>query len=238
MRNAIPVFFIALLLPAQTIQRAAEISAQETNEDSVVISATEKIRERYVRIVCINRGSKIVAEATGVRLDKKLLVTNFHVMEPDTIIAQVAKGPDGKEKCVPLKIVAVEPLLDLAIVQTTDEKELPAITFALRVRPGETLIDYSNANGLDGMAGKYTVGRAAGKDLAEDDWQMILSPPCISGESGAGVFNLRGELAGIMTSNRADSQNGFTKQLYANAIPAFALQSLLKEAGIVLGTNQ
>ncbi len=225
--------FIALLLPL--FLNAQENVVPKNNElpanDSAFMEAVKIAQDRYVRLETRNvrtRNPKDASSASAVRIGCRLLISNFHVLEANSVTAEpvAPKEPTEKERFAEITIKGLTPPHDLiAIESETEVANLPPIKFAEKTSIGEVVLNYSNANGTNGFLKIYQVAQS------ERDGHILLDRAAIPGESGSGLFNLKGELVGIVDANiQRGEDNGRTppERFYGTAIGVNTLRAFIK----------
>lgn len=199
--------------------------------DNGFMEAVKIAQDRYVRLETRNVRTKDpedASSASAVRIGCRLLISNFHVLAANSVTVEpvVAIGPTEKEKFAEITVKGLTPPFDLiAIESEIAVANLPPIKFAEKVSVGEVVLNYSNANGTNGFLKAYHVAQS------EKDGHILLDRPAIPGESGSGLFNLRGELVGIMDANiQAGDDNDGTPpdRFYSTAIVANTVKTFLK----------
>lgn len=170
--------------------------------------------QRGSRLQEVGGGSGFIVSADG------LILTNKHVVE-DKNASYTVLTNDGKKHDA--KVVAQDPVLDLAIVKI-NASGLPILTLGDSdgVRLGQSAIAIGNALGefrntvsvgvISGLSRNVTASSAGGAETIEGVFQTdaAINP----GNSGGPLLNLKGEVIGINTAMVSGAQSiGF-------AIPA------------------
>ena len=205
----------------------------ELVKDSVVEIATE-ISNYVGRRVISGAGSGVII---GVSNDKKTayIVTNNHVISgADTIMVRLTNGNEYEAV-----LCGADSITDIAVLTITPDEDVTVAQLgsSASLRIGETVIAIGNP--LGELGGTVTEGIISGlaREVAIDGIPMTLlqtSAPVNPGNSGGGLFNMRGELIGIVNakSSGANIDNiGF-------AIPidtAYEIAVELIEFGYVTG---
>ncbi|MDP1629146.1 MAG: trypsin-like peptidase domain-containing protein [bacterium] len=167
-----------------------------------------------------------------------LILTNKHVVQDEKAEYTVLTND---EKRYPAKVLARDPVLDLAIIKV-DKTGLPTVTLgdSGKLELGQTVITIGNALGefrntvsigaVSGLARQIT---ASGGGQLETLKGIIQTDAAINqGNSGGPLLDLRGEVVGINTAMAVGAQSiGF-------AIPInqakSAIESVKKEGRIVI----
>ena len=131
------------------------------------------------------------------------LITNYHVIEKETKIEVTVfeKGGNGfeKKKFKKVKIEAINPFVDLALLKVEDLGDTP-IRFAYlgdisRIEVGEKVFAIGNPLGLERTV---TDGVISTKNRAFEGLVYIQTNADINpGNSGGPLFNLAGEVIGV-----------------------------------------
>lgn len=139
------------------------------------------------------------------------LITNFHVIEGETRIAVTVfrkqEGEFRRQKFEDVDIVAIDPLRDLALLRVALETYEPVITYLAeddQVRDGDRVFAIGNPRGLERSVTAGVVSRrnrsAWGQVYIQTD--AAINP----GNSGGPLFNARGEVIGVNSLIRAQSE--------------------------------
>jgi serine protease Do len=131
-------------------------------------------------------------------------VTNYHVIERETRIAVTlfhrdAKGGFARRRTDDVKIVALNPFLDLALIQIPEQKDLPfkpvMLSEADDQKEGEEVFAIGNPLGLERSVSK---GIISTRNRNREGLTYIQTTTQINpGNSGGPLFNARGEVVGV-----------------------------------------
>ncbi len=131
-------------------------------------------------------------------------VTNYHVIERETRIAVTlfhrdAKGGFARRRSDEVKIVAMNPFLDLALIQIPEQKDLPfkpvMLSEADDQKEGEEVFAIGNPLGLERSVSK---GIISTRNRNREGLTYIQTTTQINpGNSGGPLFNARGEVVGV-----------------------------------------
>lgn len=131
-------------------------------------------------------------------------VTNYHVIERETRIAVTLfhkdpKGGFARRRIDDVKIVAMNPFVDLALLQIPEQKDLPFKTVMLAEtddqKEGEEVFAIGNPLGLERSVSK---GIISTRNRNRDGLTYIQTTTQINpGNSGGPLFNARGEVVGV-----------------------------------------
>ncbi|MHC4387897.1 MAG: S1C family serine protease [Planctomycetota bacterium] len=162
--------------------------------------------ERCVKAVseAVVKVSSPVGMGSGFLINENgYLITNYHVIERETKIEitvfRKAKNGFEKEKYKKVKIEAINPFVDLALLKIEDLGD-EKITFAYlgdidRIRVGEEVFAIGNPLGLERTVtdGVISTRNRAFEGLVYIQTNADINP----GNSGGPLFNLAGEVVGV-----------------------------------------
>ncbi len=147
--------------------------------------------------------------------DDGLLVTNKHVVS-NTSASYSAVTSDGETH--ELEVVGRDPFLDVAVLETVDGDDYPALSFgdSDELMPGETVIAIGNALGqfqnsvsvgvVSGLSRSVVAGGPMGQ--SEQLEQVIQTDAAVNpGNSGGPLLNLSGEVIGVNVAIAQASEN-------------------------------
>lgn len=156
----------------------------------------------------IGGGTGFIISADG------MVLTNKHVALDEEADYTVLTN-DGKK--FPAKVLARDPLQDLAVLKIDGEKAFPVAKLgdSDKLQMGQTVIAIGNALGefrntisvgvISGLGRTIT---ASGGGLVETIEDVIQTDAAINkGNSGGPLLNLKGEVIGINTATVLDAQN-------------------------------
>ena len=202
--------------------------------DSVVEIVTENITESqyYGQYVTSGAGSGVIITADGY------IITNNHVVEGANNI--YVRTTDGKE--YKASLVGTDAESDIAVIKI-EAFELSYATLgdSSAIKLGEEVIAIGNP--LGSLGGTVTNGiiSALDRNVTIDGQKMVLlqtNAAVNPGNSGGGLFNMAGELIGVVNAKSSSSSSGATIEGLGFAIPinhAFDVASQLIEYGYVKG---
>ncbi|MHC4223805.1 MAG: S1C family serine protease [Planctomycetota bacterium] len=155
------------------------------------------------------------------------LVTNDHVIQKETKITVVLfekdkKGGLAKRKVEDVKIVALNPYVDLALLKMEGVKDLPIAYFGdiADLRAGQAVYAIGNPLGLERSVSE---GIVSTKNRPFEGLPYVQTTTAINpGNSGGPLFNLAGEVVGV-----TNMQIVFSEGLNF-AIPVDAVKRFLK----------
>lgn len=186
------------------------------------------------RYVTSGAGSGVII---GVKKDGRsyYIVTNHHVIEnSDKITVRLTNGKE-----YPAALKGTDAQTDIAVIAITVDESLNKASLGSsgRLKVGEAVISIGNP--LGELGGTVTDGiiSALSREVEIDGNEMTLlqtSAAVNPGNSGGGLFNMRGELVGIVNAK----SSGSNVDNIGFAIPidtAFAIINELIEHGYVTG---
>lgn len=141
-----------------------------------------------------NAGSGVILSQNGY------IVTNNHVIEDASEI--IVRTADGRE--FPAQVVGADPRTDLAVIKI-DATELVPTVFADSdaVRVGQTAVAIGNPLGELGGTVTHGIVSARDREITIEGQTMTLmqtSAAVNPGNSGGGLFNVHGELIGVVNA--------------------------------------
>jgi len=165
---------------------------------TMIEKAVDKVSEAVVKVSSPGgTGSGFFINEDG------FLITNYHVIEKETRIEVTVfrKAKNGFEttKYKKVKIVAINPFFDLALLKVEDvgDRKLPFVYLGdiSRIKTGEEVFAIGNPMGLERTV---TNGVVSTKNRAFEGLLYIQTNADINpGNSGGPLFNLAGEVIGV-----------------------------------------
>lgn len=202
--------------------------------DTVVEIVTENIQESafYGQYVTSGAGSGVIINENGY------IITNNHVVAGANTI--YVRTTDQKE--YKASLVGADEESDVAVIKI-DATSLQAAILgdSSAIKLGEAVIAIGNP--LGSLGGTVTDGiiSALDREVTIDGQKMRLlqtNAAVNPGNSGGGLFNMAGELIGVVNAKSSSSSSGATIEGLGFAIPinhAFDVSSQLIEFGYVRG---
>jgi S1-C subfamily serine protease len=190
------LFSIALLLlltPA--------IRAQET-----LPALVKKVKPAVVAIATYDANGEAVMTGSGFFLRPGQVVTNLHVVR-GSVRAEI-KTLDGKGKVYPVNgTLAVDEEGDLALLSVDMPLERARTTELASELPdeGEPIFVIGNPLKLEGSVSDGIV--SAVREVPNSYRIIQITAPISHGNSGSPVFNLRGQVVGVVTVKVTNGQN-------------------------------
>jgi S1-C subfamily serine protease len=211
------MFVLALSLPTfLSIPAKAALSGQiqtEVGADAAGEAVANKAMASTVKLTMMDSNGRIAATGSGFFVAADLVVTNYHVIRG--MGSGYAKFADSKEKYSIVRVVAADPVTDLAVLYVPGTGAT-ALGLKGDIAIGEAVYVAGSPLGLDGTfsAGVLSAIRENG------DLQVTAS--ISPGNSGGPVLDERGNVIGIVEYTIPAGQN------LNFAIPISRLQDLLK----------
>jgi len=205
------------------------------NRNLTVVQTTQLVKDSVVEIttemaVTSDYGSAIVSGAgSGVIIDENgYIVTNNHVIDgASTIKVRLTNGNEYDAT-----LVGTDATSDVALISIQPEEDLTVAIFgdSSDIVLGETVIAVGNPLGEFGGTVTDGIISALERHVIIEDQEMTLiqtNAAVSPGNSGGGLFNMAGELIGIVN---AKSVENYVEGL-AFAIPVNTVQTVITELG-------
>jgi len=210
----IDVGFDLVRIPVAQIksrQETGKPAAASTQVAANEVYATAELPVRSIKELAQRFGEGVVLVQTPSGLgsgfvlnDRGLCVTNYHVIEQETNIAATVfhKNESGefiRRRIDDVKIVALNPFFDLALLQIPVQKDLPFQHVYLArnndQREGDEVFAIGNPLGLERSVSQ---GIISTRNRNFNGVVYIQTTTEINpGNSGGPLFNLRGEVVGV-----------------------------------------
>ncbi len=191
-----------------SIVKTATSSATEKTIPEIVAAGKPAVVEITTEVVQMSRIGQLVSEGAGsgvIISEDGYIVTNNHVIENARNIT--VRLSDGTEYMA--ELIGTDPQTDLAVLKIEANK-LTAVTFgdSSKLVVGQTTIAVGNP--LGELGGTVTSGilSALDREITFEDQTMRLlqTDAAINpGNSGGALFNLKGELIGIVNAKYSDA---------------------------------
>ncbi len=202
-------------------------------QNSVVEITTESLSTNgfFGQYITSGAGSGVILSADGY------IVTNNHVVSGKTNIKVTISGKEYTAK-----IVGTDSTSDLAVIKVDAEGLTPAVlgeSSSVNVGDGVIVI----GNPLGSLGGSVTDGivSALERSITIDGKQMTLlqtNAEINPGNSGGGLFNMHGELIGIVNAKSSGTSSGASVEGIGFAIPVNTVKEVtteIMEKGYVSG---
>lgn len=190
------------LLPVALILLTAQlITAQDTLPELV-----RRVKPAVVSIATYDASGEALMTGSGFFLDQGKVVTNLHVVRNAARVE--IKTLDGKGRTYPvLGLLAADEEGDLALlrVEMPPERSRAVELAPLLPDEGETVFIIGNPLKLEGSVSDGIV--SAVREVPNVGRIIQLTAPISHGNSGSPVFNLRGQVLGVVTVKVTNGQN-------------------------------
>jgi S1-C subfamily serine protease len=188
-----------LLLIAVSLFASSQISAQDSLPELV-----RRVKPQVVAIATYDADGEALMTGSGFFLRPGQVVTNLHVIRGAKRCE--IKTLDGKGKVLPVSgTIAIDEDGDLALlrVETSSERE----SQIARTLPdeGETIFVIGNPLKLEGSVSDGIV--SAVREVPNVGKIIQITAPTSHGNSGSPVFNLKGQVIGVVTVKVTNGQN-------------------------------
>jgi S1-C subfamily serine protease len=221
--------FPRLLLLSVVLSLASVVHAEET-----LPALVKRVKPSVVAIATYDASGEALMTGSGFFLAPGQVVTNLHVIR-GAARAEI-KTLDGKGKVYPVSgALAIDEEGDLALLGIDMPLDRIRSTELARDLPdeGESIFVIGNPLKLEGSVSDGIV--SAVREVPNSYRIIQITAPISHGNSGSPVFNLRGEVLGVVTVKVTNGQNinlaisaGRVAQLHAGKLqllPDLALKS-------------
>ena len=195
-----------LLDPGASLGSGGSTSASVDRAPESVAGIAAKVMQSTVSIAVEGGGGRGTGSGVVIRGDGYVL-TNNHVVESAAGGGKITVTFDGAEQELPAKIVGLDPVTDLAVIQVQATEELPAATLgrSRELVVGDPVIAIGSPLGLSGTvttgivsALNRTVNTPSQNGASNPLFNAIQTDAAINpGNSGGALVNARGEVVGI-----------------------------------------
>lgn len=168
--------------------------------DSVVEISTETVQmSAWGQYVTSGAGSGVIIDSSG------LIVTNYHVIEDaKTVTVRLTDGTEYNAS-----LVGYDESKDLAVIKITPQATLTVASLGCSadLEVGEDVVALGNPLGT--LGGTLTTGIISAKErkiVVENEEMVLLQTNAAinPGNSGGGLFNMAGQLIGIVNAKISD----------------------------------
>jgi serine protease Do len=171
-------------LPLRSISEAVGVPiAWDNTKKSVEINTVDLDRLKEASVMIFAENTTVGSQGSAVCWDYGEYLTAYHTVDN----GQTNVRTSGGDK---LTIDHTNETLDIATLDTTDNVKPVKIGDSDEVKVGDKVIIVSSPNGAED-----TVTRSTVKALTNE---IVISQVSNGGSSGGAVFNLKGELIGIL----------------------------------------
>lgn len=195
-RNFPPLLALALVL----------LSAQLTAAQPTLPELVRTVKPAVVAIATYDANGEALMTGSGFFLNQGKVVTNLHVIRNAARIE--IKTLDGKGRTYPAAgLLSIDEDGDLALIKV----DMPPVrSRAIELAPllpdeGETVFVVGNPLKLEGSVSDGIV--AAVREVPSVGRIIQITAPISHGNSGSPVFNMRGQVLGVVTVKVTNGQN-------------------------------
>lgn len=218
-RRAVTVLLVGLVslaiagsspVAATNMRRSPVVAVVEQARPSVVnIQGRKTVSSDGEQLVAADGGRQVNGMGTGVLIDPRgYIVTNYHVVEG---VANIQVTTEVG-KTVLARLVANDPVTDLAIIKIDVDSPLPVIRIGTSsdLMPGETVIAIGNAYGYEHTVTTGIIS-ALHRPVQVNETQkyvdLIQTDASINpGNSGGPLLNVDGDMVGLNVAVRVGAQ--------------------------------
>lgn len=161
------------------------------------------MREATTRNVLVETDSQL---GSGVILETGLVLTNLHILEV---------GSDIKVGGKLAEIMAISTKQDLMLLRV-ETAEVTPVKIGIKYELGDEVLSIGNPTGIIGVISKGIISHIESNIIFTD---TVL----VSGGSGGGLYNMKGELIGI---NQATTKKIIAMHIRSEVILFFLRESL------------
>jgi len=193
------------LLPLVPFSLILLIAAAAHAQESLP-TLVKRVKPAVVAIATYDANGEALMTGSGFFLRPGQVVTNLHVIR-GAVRAEV-KTLDGKGKLFPVNgTVAVDEEGDLALLSVDTPTERPRSTELASELPdeGEPIFVIGNPLKLEGSVSDGIV--SAVREVPNSYRIIQITAPISHGNSGSPVFNLKGQVIGVVTIKVTNGQN-------------------------------
>jgi S1-C subfamily serine protease len=193
--------FPQLLLLAISLLSVKQTFSQESLPDLV-----RRVKPTVVAIATYDSDGEALMTGSGFFLRPGQVVTNLHVIRGAQRCE--VKTLDGKGRVFPVAgTIAVDEEGDLALLSVSMPPDRPRASEVAKVLPdeGETIFVIGNPLKLEGSVSDGIV--SAVREVPNVGKIIQITAPISHGNSGSPVFNLKGQVVGVVTVKVTNGQN-------------------------------
>ncbi len=190
-----------LLVPLVLTLLSATVHAQES-----LPALVKRVKPAVVAIATYDASGEALMTGSGFFLRPGQVVTNLHVIR-GAAKAEI-KTLDGKGKVFPVNgTLAIDEEGDLALLSVETPSERPRSTELASELPdeGEPIFVIGNPLKLEGSVSDGIV--SAVREVPNSYRIIQITAPISHGNSGSPVFNLKGQVLGVVTIKVTNGQN-------------------------------
>jgi len=195
------------LFPFALILLVASFARASVHADETLPSLVKRVKPAVVAIATYDANGEALMTGSGFFLRPGQVVTNLHVIRGAVRVE--IKTLDGKGKVFPVNgTLAVDEEGDLALLSV--EMPLASATRSTELAKdlpdeGETIFVIGNPLKLEGSVSDGIV--SAVREVPNSYRIIQITAPISHGNSGSPVFNLKGQVLGVVTVKVTNGQN-------------------------------
>jgi len=193
-----------LLVPLVLALLSASVASAHLQEGLPAL--VKKVKPAVVAIATYDASGEALMTGSGFFLRPGQVVTNLHVIR-GAVRAEI-KTLDGKGKVFPVNgTLAIDEEGDLALLSVDTPTERPRSTELASELPdeGEPIFVIGNPLKLEGSVSDGIV--SAVREVPNSYRIIQITAPISHGNSGSPVFNLKGQVLGVVTIKVTNGQN-------------------------------
>jgi S1-C subfamily serine protease len=193
--------FPQLLLLTVSLLASKQVFPQESLPDLV-----RRVKPSVVAIATYDAQGEALMTGSGFFVRPGQVVTNLHVIRGAQ--RTEVKTLDGKGKVFPVAgLLAADEEGDLALLSVDMPPDRPRVSELARVLPdeGEQIVVIGNPLKLEGSVTDGIV--SAVREVPNVGKIIQITAPISHGNSGSPVFNMKGEVVGVVTVKVTNGQN-------------------------------
>src|SRR5258707_15062683 len=197
--------FPQLLLIAVGLFAATQAFPQASRPETLP-ELVRRVKPSVVAIATYDAQGEALMTGSGFFVRPGQVVTNLHVIRGAQ--RSEIKTLDGKGKIFPVAgLLAVDEEGDLALLSVEMPPDRPRVSELARVLPdeGERIVVIGNPLKLEGSVADGIV--SAVREVPNVGKIIQITAPISHGNSGSPVFNMKGEVVGVVTVKVTNGQN-------------------------------
>jgi tetratricopeptide (TPR) repeat protein len=194
------------IFPQLLLLAVSLFSFQQTHAQGSLPDLVKRVKPAVVAIATYDADGEPVMTGSGFFVRPGEVVTNLHVIRGARRCE--VKTLDGKGKVFPVAgTLAIDEEGDLALLSVNMPRERPRATELAEALPdeGETIFVIGNPLKLEGSVTDGIV--SAVREVPNVGKIIQITAPISHGNSGSPVFNLKGQVIGIVTVKVTNGQN-------------------------------
>ena len=194
------------IFPQLLLIAVSFLSAQQTYTQESLPALVKRVKPVVVAIATYDANGEALMTGSGFFLRPGQVVTNLHVIRGAQRCE--VRTLDGKGKVFPVAgTIAVDEEGDLALLSVNIPPERPRSSEVAKALPdeGESILVIGNPLKLEGSVSNGIV--SAVREVPSVGRIIQITAPISHGNSGSPVFNLKGQVVGVVTVKVTNGQN-------------------------------